>query len=197
MIFGENGSGKTSVLESIYLLSMGKSFKTNKQKEMIKNGEDKTIINGSFVKEDVMNKIDIMIDSNSTKTIKVNGKKVFNRNDLLGYNNVVVLSPEEQKITKGSAKQRRMFFDKLFSITSNKYLKVLQDYSKVLKHRNKMLKNNLTFNGFDKKLEPWNDIIIQKGLNLWKQRCKKLIDFRDLFNSKFESAMISAILESL
>ena len=63
MIFGENGSGKTSVLEAIYLLSMGKSFKTNRQKEMIQKGMDKAIINGSFFKNNITNKIDILVDS--------------------------------------------------------------------------------------------------------------------------------------
>ena len=141
MIFGENGSGKTSVLEAIYLLSMGKSFKTNRQKEMIQKGMNKAIINGSFFKNNIINKIDILVDSKLKKRIKINGKEVLKRNELLGYNNVVVLSPEEQKITKDSTKQRRIFFDKLFSITSKNYIKTLQEYNKVLKQRNTVLKN--------------------------------------------------------
>ena len=145
MIFGENGSGKTSVLEAIYLLSMGKSFKTNRQKEMIKKGMDKAIINGSFFKNNITNKIDILVDSKLKKRIKINGKKVLKRNELLGYNNVVVLSPEEQKITKDSTKQRRIFFDKLFSITSKNYITTLQEYNKVLKQRNIVLEKHHRF----------------------------------------------------
>ena len=181
MIFGENGSGKTSILEAIYLLSMGKSFKTNRQKEMIQKGKNRTIINGSFFKDDIMNKIDIMIDSRLKKKIKINGKEVLKRKELIGYNNVVVLSPEEQKVTKESAKQRRIFFDKLFSITSKKYLKTLQEYNKVLKQRNIILKDNTGSITLDKKVEPWDDIIIQKGLNLWSQRHKNLLLFENLF----------------
>ena len=74
--------------------------------------------------------------------IKINGKQLFKRKDLLGINSVVILSPEEQKITKGPAKDRRHFFDKLFSITSNKYLNVLQEYTNTLKQRNFLLKSN-------------------------------------------------------
>ena len=181
MIFGENGSGKTSILEAIYLLSMGKSFKTNSQKEMIQKGKNKAIINGSFFRDDIINKIDIMIDSKLKNKIKVNGKNVLKRKDLIGHNNVVVLSPEEQKITKESTKQRRIFFDKLFSITSKDYLKTLQEYNKALKQRNIVLKDFIRFGAFDKKINPWDDIIIQKGLSLWKKRHQRLLIFRDLF----------------
>ena len=133
VIFGENGSGKTSVLEAIYLLSMGKSFKTNRQKEMIKKGMDKAIINGSFFKNNITNKIDVLVDSKLKKRIKINGKEVLKRNELLGYNNVVVLSPEEQKITTGSPLARRQFFDKVFSTVSYEYIVLLQKYNKTLK----------------------------------------------------------------
>ncbi len=183
MIFGENGSGKTSILEAIYLLSMGKSFKTNRQKEMIQKGMNKTIINGSFFKSDIINKIDILVDSKLKKKIKINGKEVVKRNELLGYNNVVVLSPEEQKITKESTKQRRIFFDKLFSITSKNYITTLQEYNKVLKQRNIILKNTAGLTLSDKEIEPWDDIIIQKGLKLWKKRYKKLITFKNIFKN--------------
>ncbi len=183
MIFGENGSGKTSVLEAIYLLSMGKSFKTNRQKEMIKKGMDKAIINGSFFKNNITNKIDILVDSKLKKKIKINGKEILKRNELLGYNNVVVLSPEEQKITKDSTKQRRIFFDKLFSITSKNYITTLQEYNKVLKQRNAVLKDTTDFIEYDKRIEPWDNIIIQKGLKLWKHRYTKLLTFKSLFKN--------------
>ena len=183
MIFGENGSGKTSVLEAIYLLSMGKSFKTNRQKEMIQKGMNKAIINGSFFKNNIMNKIDILVDSKLKKRIKINGKEILKRNELLGCNNVVVLSPEEQKITKESTKQRRIFFDKLFSITSKSYIKTLQEYNKVLKQRNTVLKNTTDFIESENKIKPWDDIIIQKGLKLWKQRYTKLLTFKNLFKN--------------
>ena len=166
MIFGENGSGKTSILEAIYLLSMGKSFKTNRQKEMIKKGMDKAIINGSFFKNNIINKIDILVDSKLKKENKNKWKRSIKRNELLGYNNVVVLSPEEQKITKDSTKQRRIFFDKLFSITSKNYITTLQEYNKVLKQRNIVFKNTTDFIESNKKIEPWDDIIIQKGFKI-------------------------------
>ncbi len=183
MIFGENGSGKTSVLEAIYLLSMGKSFKTNRQKEMIQRGMNKAIVNGSFSKNSIINRVDVLVDSKLKKRIKINGKEVLKRNELLGYNNVVVLSPEEQRITKDSTKQRRIFFDKLFSITSKNYITTLQEYNKVLKQRNTILKSTTDFIKSNKKIEPWDDIIIQKGLKLWKQRYTKLVFFKSLFKN--------------
>ena len=58
MIWGDNGSGKTSLLEAIHLLSYGKSFKTHKQRELIKNGLHSYVVRGTFKKNDLTDKID-------------------------------------------------------------------------------------------------------------------------------------------
>ena len=179
MIFGKNGSGKTSILEAIHLLSIGKSFKTNKKRELINKNKKELILNGLFIKNDIETTISMSIHKKEKQKIKINNKNIFTRKDLLNKNNVVVLSPEEQKITKGPAKERRVFFDKLFSICSKKYLKNIQDYNRVLKQRNSLLKTNIKNN--KNNLEPWDDLLIKKGINLWTQKNKKFNEFKNLF----------------
>ena len=181
MIFGDNGSGKTSILEAIHLLSVGKSFKTSKKIELIKEGEDQLILNGFFSKNKTEINVSTLIDRRNKQKIKVNGKELFKKRDLLGVNSVVILSPEEQKITKGPAKERRLFFDKLFSITSNKYLSFLQQYTKTLKQRNFVLKSNLDVEKVKINLGPWNETLIEKGLKLWNERALNIKLFNKIF----------------
>ena len=181
MIFGDNGSGKTSILEAIHLLSVGKSFKTSKKVELIKKGEDQLVLNGFFSKNNSETNVSTLIDRKKKQKIKINGKELFKRKDLLGLNSVVILSPEEQKITKGPARERRLFFDKLFSITSNKYLNQLQQYTKALKQRNFVLKSNPSIEKVKINLSLWNEILTDKGLRLWYERALNIKLFNKIF----------------
>lgn len=181
VIFGDNGSGKTSILEAIHLLSVGKSFRTSKKVELIKKGEDQLVLNGFFSKNKTETNVSTLIDRKKKQKIKINGKELFKRRELLGINSVVVLSPEEQKITKGPAKERRFFFDKLFSITSNKYLNFLQQYTKALKQRNFVLKSNPDIEKVKANLNVWNEILIEKGLKLWHKRALNVKIFNEIF----------------
>ena len=185
VIWGKNGSGKTSVLEAIYNLSIGKSFKTNTKKELIKEGKNNFIIKGVFKNSKNIKKEVYYYQNNKGKRkIKINGKNVLNRKDMIGLNNVVVFSPEEENITKGYPKEKRRFFNKLFSICSKEYLNNLIVFNKTIKQRNTLLKNK---NKLPKKqlidlLKPWNEKYIQTAVQIWKQRNFFLNDFKILFN---------------
>ena len=78
MIWGENGSGKTSLLEAIYILSIGKSFKTHKQSTIIKKSSSKYLIRGDFYSKGVESVVGIQANLKRKKTIKINGKIIKN-----------------------------------------------------------------------------------------------------------------------
>ena len=123
IIWGENGSGKTSILEAIHSLSYGKSFRTNNKKDLIKKGSDFFFIKGSFKNtENFKNTVSLSQDIKGNKKIQIDNKVIKKRKDLFGLNNVVVFSPEEEGITKGTSLFRRKYFDKIFSICSYDYL---------------------------------------------------------------------------
>ena len=141
IIWGENGSGKTSVLEAIHSLSFGSSFRTKNRRELIKNGSNNFLIEGFFKsKNGIKNNVLFSQDIKGNKKIKINKKEIYKRRDLLGLNNVVVFSPEEEPITKDGPKNRRNFFDKVFSIVSKNYLEELLAYNSILQQRNAILK---------------------------------------------------------
>ena len=170
VIWGENGSGKTSLLEAIYILSLGKSFKTHKQSSIIKKGHSSYILKGDFSYGEITNSIAIQTNLNSKKTIKVNGKTIKNRKEIIGKNNVVVLSPEDQVITKGGPKERRLFFDRLFSIIDSDYLNTLQEFSRALKQRNALILNNNQIK--EESFLLWEEKLSISAVKLWKIRKK-------------------------
>ena len=178
MIWGENGSGKTSVLEAIHTLSMGKSFRTHMQKSLIKNGEEGYLIKGCFCTKESEIIIATQLQKKGLPKTIINGKKILTRKELIGKNNVVVLSPEEQNITKGGPSERRKFFDKLFSMVSFDYMDVLQRYNRVLKQRNAALFYIENQNESQEYFLYWNEKLVEYGKKLWKTRISFINDFR-------------------
>ena len=180
MIWGENGSGKTAVLEAINTLSFGRSFKTHRQRELVNIEKKELFIRGKFFTRGQEDNVAAKISKISGQAIKLNGKNVHNRKDLLGRNIVVVLSPEEQDITKGPPMERRKFFDRIFSVVSPEYLKTLQGYSRTLKQRNAALiqlrENKIT----KETLESWTRPLALYAIRLWDLRGKLITDFKAL-----------------
>ncbi len=181
IIWGENGSGKTSILEAIHSLSFGSSFRTNNKKELIKEGSKNFLLKGFFKnKKGVENTVSFSHDTKGNKKIKINKKEIRKRKDLLGINNVVVFSPEEESITKSGPKNRRRFFDKVFSIVSKSYLDKLLSYNSTLQQRNAILKLG-SKKKINKEIEIWNEPFAEKAVSLWQTRRELFVDFSRVF----------------
>lgn len=139
---GDNAQGKTNVLEAIYYCSLGKSHRTNKDKELILwealNGQLEVTVNKSRLNKKI--KIDILKEGK--KAITINSIKLKKISELIGICNVVMFSPEDLKIVKDSPSYRRKFLDiELCKLNSRYYFNLVQ-YNKVLNERNVVLKNN-------------------------------------------------------
>ena len=142
LLIGKNGQGKTNIVEAIYLLSFGKSFRTSKDKELIKFQNDNLYIGGNFIKDNRNSLIEIGIGKNNKKGIKINKISIEKIYELLGNLNVVIFSPEDLRLVKEGPKERRSFIDKEISQIMPKYYNYLTNYNKVLFQRNKLLKSN-------------------------------------------------------
>ena len=161
LLWGENGSGKTSVLEAVYILSSGKSFKTNRLTETINNKKKETIINGVFGGKTTT----FYQPAGGQKKIKINNV-IKKTKDLIGKNPTVLVSPEEEKITKGSHTERRKYFNRLFSTVSQTYLTNLIKYTNAVKNRNHLLKQNKQ--PFEIKV--WDAPVAKYGSLLWLEK---------------------------
>ncbi|MCK9217670.1 MAG: DNA replication/repair protein RecF [Firmicutes bacterium] len=170
IIFGENAQGKTNILESIYLLSMGKSYRTQKYNEMIKWDKEKCKVYIEYNKKDIEGNIEFFIAKNKKKQIKINGVNVEKVSDILGRINTVMFSPEHIKIIKEGPVERRRFIDAILSQVKPSYYYNLIQYLKVLGQRNVLLSDEKRKNELGKTLDIWDNQLIEYGSKVIKER---------------------------
>jgi len=140
ILLGNNAQGKTNLVESIYFSCIGKSFKTNNEKEMIKYNSQACRFIVNFEKNNGNN--EIMIEfKNNQKFVKLNEINITKMSGLLGNLACVFFSPNELKLVKEAPEDRRKFMDIDLSQLSKQYYLSLVKYNKVLKERNKLLKS--------------------------------------------------------
>ena len=177
VIWGENGSGKTTVLEAIHSLSFGKSFRTSKRRELIKDGSAWLVVSGHFKSNGNDEKVSLLQSQKGERKIKINKNPVYNRKDLIGRNNIVVLSPEEEVVTNGPPSARRKFFDKMFSVISRDYVDTLIVYNRLLKQRNKALRKTTNKKKALNEITIWDEHLSDTGHRLWKLRKEMLYEY--------------------
>ena len=141
IIYGNNAQGKTNIIESIYIFSFGKSFRANKDIELLKFDKEYFLSNIEIMKKDRELEMDFGFDKISNKKmIKVNGVIQKKISDIIGKLNVVVFKPEDIKIVTDAPSVRRKYIDYLISSISKGYLENITKYKKVLEERNNLLK---------------------------------------------------------
>lgn len=141
IIYGNNAQGKTNIIEAIYIFSFGKSFRANRDIELLKFDKEYFLSNIEIMKKDRELEMDFGFDKFSNKKmIKVNGVIQKKVSDIIGKLNVVVFKPEDIKIVTDAPSVRRKYIDYLISSISKGYLENITKYKKVLEERNNLLK---------------------------------------------------------
>ena len=138
-IYGENASGKTNILEAIYFLSLTRSFRTSDISDLIEKDKGFARILAEIVDNETSKKIEILFNKTGKK-ILVNGKKISKISEINKLINVVSFIPKDTNLLKESPKERRRFLNIYISKLSDKYLKILSLYEKILKERNDAFK---------------------------------------------------------
>lgn len=140
LILGNNAQGKTNLLESIYICSMGKSFRTSRDSEMILFGQEFGRVKVHAQKEYYDTSVELVISKDSKKSAKVDGEKIKKSSELLENLYMVIFSPEDLRIVKDEPEKRRKFVDRELCQLRPKYYEDLSSYKKVLLQRNAYLK---------------------------------------------------------
>ena len=140
VICGLNASGKTNLMESIFVAAIGRSPRTKNEKEMIKMGENKAFIHLFIEKKFRSHKINVEIDKTEGKKINIDGAKITRLGELLGLLTVVYFSPDELKMIKEAPQERRRFTDLSLSQECKPYYVALSKYNHLLQQRNKLIK---------------------------------------------------------
>ena len=168
VFFGENAQGKTNIIESIFLCSIGKSFRTNKEKELIKFNEEKTSVEINFQKSDRNGNIKIEIGEK--KQVYLNGIKLKKLSELLGNINIVIFTPDDINILKGGPQNRRKFLDIMISQLRPNYMHILTLYLKTLEQRNNYLKQIKIENKDENLLDIWDEKLVDYGCKIYEYR---------------------------
>ena len=179
IFYGNNAQGKTNILEAIFLCSIGRSFRTNKEKELIQFGEDFATVQLDFAKKDREGSVKYTI--NPKKSITVNGVKIKRLSELLGNINTVIFTPDDINILKNGPAARRKFLDIYISQLRPNYLYTLNLYGKTLEQRNNYLrlpeKKEEMLEIWDEKLAEYAEIIFhyrQEYIQKIKEKIQKI-----------------------
>ena len=138
IIYGNNAQGKTNIIESVFLCAYGKSFRSKKDKELIRFGSEEAIVNIDYERADREGKIRAVI--NDKKTFFINGIKQNKISEIVGKINVVIFTPDDIDIVKEGPDVRRKFLNMLISSLKPNYMYLLNNYNDVLEQRNNYLK---------------------------------------------------------
>ncbi len=182
IITGNNGSGKTNIIEAISILSGSKSFRNAKDKDIIKWGSDSYFCK-AFLEEDNNSVFECGFISNGKNTEKKRkiDSIIFSASDFFGKILTVIFSPEDILIIDSYPETRRKYFDGVISKFDELYLKNLMQYKKILKYRNYILKSGKDENTIKKELSVWNDNFSETAVYITKKRK----EFIKAFSSEF------------
>ncbi len=140
-ISGNNGEGKTNLLDAIYYLSMTKSFFSSTDAYTFTFGEDSSAVNGTYVLDDnTEDAISIGLKRDGEKTVKKNAKVYRRISEHIGRYPIVMVSPADTVLVNGAGEERRKFLTLILSQIDKEYLKRMQSYNQLLLQRNKLLK---------------------------------------------------------
>lgn len=166
IIYGNNGTGKSNLIEAIYLLSLTKSFRTLDDKNLIKNNTNTALVKGI-----IDNKVYFIELSNSLKKVFIDNKKINKISDYISKVNIILFNPLDTKILTDSPNARRKMLNIEISQINKEYVNLLSTYNRILKHRNAYLKQ-LYLNG-NASIDYLNILttkLIDLGINIYNIR---------------------------
>ncbi|MGA1225719.1 MAG: DNA replication/repair protein RecF [Tamlana sp.] len=187
-IVGNNGIGKTNVLDAIYHLSFGKSYFNPVATQNIKHNEDFFVINGDYEKDDKNEKVAVSLKRGQKKVIKRNGKAYDKFSEHIGFLPLVIISPADRDLIIEGSDTRRKFIDSVISQSDKSYLNYLINYNKILAQRNALLKYFALNHTFNKDtLEVYNSQLTDFGTKVFTKRNAFLKEFIPIFKERYQA----------
>lgn len=189
-IVGENGSGKTNLLDAIYFLALSKSAVHHQDVLSINHDTDYMMIDGIFRKNSHHHQITCTIQRGQRKIMMYEKKPYERIADHIGQFPVVLIAPDDTELIKEGSEERRRFFDGVLSQMDNEYLTNYQQYNRILEQRNSLLKIFAERNFFDHDLlDTYSDPLVKLALRIYQQRKVFMDTFLPVFKKHY--ALIS------
>lgn len=185
---GDNGVGKTNMLDAIYYLSFAKSYFNPVAGQNIRHTEDFFMIEGEYRINDRIDTVVCSLKRGNKKVVKRNGKSYEKFSEHIGYLPLVIISPADRDLITDGSDTRRKFIDNVISQSDSKYLQNIIKYNKVLAQRNSLLKYfaaNRTFDALN--LKVYNEQLSNYGSLIYEKRKAFLESFIPIFKNRYEA----------
>jgi DNA replication and repair protein RecF len=183
---GDNGAGKTNLLDAIHYLCLCKGYFNPIDTQQIKTNEDLFMIQGDFERLEKNEKITCGVKRNQKKQFKRNKKEYDKLANHIGLFPLVMISPYDTNIIMEGSEERRRFMDNVISQTDSNYLDELILYNKHLLNRNALLKQIAITKSYDPSLlEIYNDQLVASGNKIFQKRQEFMLHFIPLFNNYY------------
>jgi DNA replication and repair protein RecF len=193
---GNNGVGKTNILDGIHYLSLTKSFFNTIDSINIRHGEDYFIVQGTFVHDDGEEKIYCAFQKQKQKVFRHNGKEYQKLSDHVGRYPVVMISPADSALIYEGSEERRKFMNKIISQYSTEYLDSVIKYNKALQQRNKLLKDLRVSGRLEEDvISIWDEQLVKYGTIIFRDRNNLVNELIPVFQRYY--SMISSDKEKV
>ena len=180
--FGQNGMGKTNLLDAVYFLSFCKSSGNPIDSQNIRHEQDFFVIQGFYEAEDgTPEEIYCGMKRRSKKQFKRNKKEYSRFSDHIGFLPLVMVSPADSELIAGGSDERRRFMDVVISQYDKEYLDALIRYNKALTQRNALLKSEQEFD--EELMLVWEEMMASAGEVVFKKRSEFIAEFIPTFQS--------------
>ncbi len=178
---GENGQGKSNILESLYYAAYGISFRTHVDGQIVKNGEKNFSVNSLYNKENSDTQKVAVIFEDNKKRIEKNGKRIHDRKELINTIPCILFCHDDLRFATGEPECRRFFIDQSLTMYDSTYIDDMRNYKKILKSRNQILKNHEY-----EMLDVYDSQLAQLGLVIQDKRKKAVFQFNQIFGKLYE-----------
>lgn len=186
-IVGDNGVGKTNLLDAIYYLSLCKSYFNSIDTQNIKHNEEFFVIQGEYDRLDETENIYCGVKRNTKKQFKRNKKEYSKLSDHIGLLPVTMISPHDGELVTGGSEERRRFINGVIAQYDKSYLEDLIAYNRALTQRNAALKEAARKRSIDNEMiELWDEQLIPPGERIYKARVDFIEKLMPIFQNNYE-----------
>lgn len=189
-LVGNNGVGKTNLLDALYYLSFCKSYFNSVDSQNIKSGADFFAIHGQYIAEEEAAKdvvaVSCTLQRGQSKKMKFNKKACATFAEHIGRIPLVIVTPSDQNLIMGGSEVRRKFVDGIISQIDKGYLQALLNYQKAIDQRNRLLKQFYENRYFEEEsIAIWDEQLVRYGEPIVSSRRQFLEEFRPLFEQYY------------
>lgn len=185
-LFGNNGMGKTNLLDALFYLSFTKSRSNLLDSQIIRHEQEFCVLQGNYKDGDTVEDIYCGIKCKHHKVFKRNKKEYERMSEHIGLIPMVMVSPADMDLIKGGSDERRKFVDMVISQYDKDYLRTLIHYNKILQQRNSLLRGDTTTLPDDSLFEIFDRQLIADGMVIHRKRYEFITGFLPVFRRYYQ-----------